>query len=102
LSLFIGNNRIDFDKASAAGPLTLCVNPARLEFNLDELMLDETAAVNFDQFAANTGARIPWAALDWTEKHFVLEAQDPALVHTNIFESEQFREAVYAAIDGHP
>jgi hypothetical protein len=99
LSLFIGGNRIEFDKISVAGPLSVGINPARLEFNLDELMLDETRAVNFDLFALNTGERIPWAALDYTEKHFVLEAQDPALVHTNIFESEQFKEAVYAAMD---
>jgi hypothetical protein len=102
LSLFIGNNKVDFNKVSTMWPMTVCVNPAKLEFNLDELMLDETEAADFDIFAANTAARIPWAALDYTEKHFVLEAQDPALVHTNIFESEQFREAVYAAIDERP
>jgi hypothetical protein len=99
LSFFIGGNRIEFNKISMAGPLAVGINPAKHEFNLDELMLDEVEAANFDQFTANTAARIPWAALDYTEKHFVLEAQDPALVHTNIFESEQFREAVYAAID---
>jgi hypothetical protein len=102
LSFFIGDRRADFVKKSAAGPLAAGINPAMLEFNLDELMLDETAAAGFDVFAANTGARIPWAGLDYTEKHFVLEAQDPALAHTSIFESEQFREAVYAAIDARP
>lgn len=102
LSFFIGGSRIEFEKKSGAGPLAASINPAMLEFNLDELMLDETAAVDFDIFAANTGARIPWAGLDYTEKHFVLEAQDPALAHTNIFESEQFREAVYAAMDARP
>jgi hypothetical protein len=100
ISFFIGGSKIEFDRISARGPLAVCINPARHEFNLDELMLDETAAVSFDLFAANTAAHIPWAALDYTEKHFVLEAQDPALVHTNIFESEQFKEAVYAVIDG--
>jgi hypothetical protein len=74
-------------------------NPDQNEFNLDELMLDETAAADFDIFSANTEGRIPWAALDFTQKWFVLEAQDPALVKTNLFETEQFKAAVRAVIN---
>ena len=47
----------------------------------------------------NTSDRIPYAALDYRQKWFVLEAQDPALIKTNLFDCEQFRAAVQAVID---
>jgi hypothetical protein len=100
LALYIGNKKIEFDrKSEAAAPFSLALNPAKNEFNADELLLDETAAVPFADFAENTEGRVPYAALDCREKWLVLEAQDPGKVKTNLFETEQFRAAVLAAIN---
>ena len=100
IALYIGSKKIEFEKKSeAAGPFALTLNPAKNEFNVDEILLDETAAVEFEEFAENTEGRVPYAALDYREKWFVLEAQTPDKVKTNLFETEQFRTAVQAVID---
>jgi hypothetical protein len=100
IALYIGNKKIEFDKKSdAAGPFSFTLNPAKNEFNADELLLDETAAVQFADFAENTEGRVPYAALDCREKWLVLEAQDAGKVKTNLFETEQFRAAVQAVIN---
>jgi hypothetical protein len=100
IALYIGGKKIEFEKKSeAAGPFALTLNPAKNEFNVDELLIDETAAAGFGEFAENTGGRVPYAALDHREKWFVLEAQSPDKVKTNLFETEQFRAAVQAVID---
>jgi hypothetical protein len=55
IALYIGGKKIEFEKKSeAVGPFTLILNPAKNEFNVDELLLDETAAVQFAEFAENT------------------------------------------------
>jgi hypothetical protein len=100
LSLFIGKSRVDFLKQDgAAQQMTLTLNEGQTEFNIDEFSINPGAAVNFSEFSDNTDNRIPYAALDYRQKWFVLEAQDPALIKTNLFESEQFRTAVQAVID---
>jgi glutaredoxin-related protein len=100
IALYIGDKKIEFEKKSeSAGPFALTLNPAKNEFNVDELLIDETAAVGFGEFAENTVARVPYAALDYREKWFVLEAQSPDKVKTNLFETEQFKAAVRAVID---
>jgi hypothetical protein len=99
LSLFIGESRIDFERKTQSAQLfSLTLNPDRHELNLDELLLDATAAIPFDQFTANTSMKIPYAALDYREKWLVLEAQNTAQVKTNLFETDAFRAAVAAAI----
>lgn len=55
-------------------------------FILDELFIDETVCENFEDFARNTDARIPWGTLDYKQKHFILDAD--GLV-TNIFDSKK-------------
>jgi hypothetical protein len=100
LAFYIGGKKIEFDKkTNSALKWSLALNPAKNEFNIDELLLDETAAVPFADFAENTEGRVPYAALDYREKWLVLEAQDPGKVKTNLFETEQFRAAVQAAIN---
>jgi hypothetical protein len=100
ISLFIGNNRIDFEKYNkTSGNMNVVINEDEDEFNLDELMIDRTVFVSFDDFSANTENRIPYAALDYREKWAVLMVDDPDKVKTNLFETEQFRSAVQAVIN---
>lgn len=93
LSVFIGKTEIAFDryeKTAADVSLTLNVDGDTLKnsFVLDELMIDATEPESFSDFSANTDARIPWGALDSSEKHFILDAD--GLV-TNIFGSDSIK-----------
>jgi hypothetical protein len=100
ISLYLGNRRFDFSRQSpAAEQIILELNTTRNEFNIDELLLDKTAALDFAFFDQNTSGRIPYAALDYREKWFVLEAQDTEKVKTNLFETEAFRTAVEAVVN---
>jgi hypothetical protein len=100
LSLFIGKARVDFVKRDGPSQqTTFTLNEWQREFNVDELSINPGVAVDFGAFSDNTENRIPYAALDHHKKWFVLEAQDPALIKTNLFDSEQFKAAVQAVID---
>jgi hypothetical protein len=95
LSFFINDKKVVFGRRTIAAQMFgVKINPAQNEFNLDELMLDETTALPFDIFSANTENHIPWAGLDYEKKWFVLEAQDADFIRTNLFESAQFEEKV--------
>ena len=100
-SLLIGKSRAEFRKRDSATQQIFILNESQSEFNIDEFSINPGVAVNFTDFSNNTTDRIPYAALDYRQKWFVLEAQDPALIKTNLFESEQFRTAVQAVIDSH-
>jgi hypothetical protein len=100
ISLFIAQKNVSFDRNSeTAQPQSLEINGGEDEFNLDELMIDETTALEFDAFSENTGKRIPWAALDYQQPWFVLEAEDVTKVKTNLFQTDEFRAAVEAVIN---
>jgi hypothetical protein len=100
ISLYIGGRQFDFSRqVSAPERISLELNPTRNEFNIDELLLDETRTLGFAPFVVNTGGRVPYAALDYREKWFVLEAQDPEKVKTNLFETDSFRAAVESVVN---
>ena len=100
LSLYIGKSKVDFIKQNGAiQQFSLILNEGKNEFNIDEFSINPGIALNFNDFVNNTDARIPYAALDYRKKWFVLEAQDPALVKTNLFDTEQFKTAVQAIIN---
>jgi hypothetical protein len=99
IALYIDDRKIEFDRQSDfAQPFSLTLNPMQAICNIDELLLDESVAVSFDAFLENTDKRIPYAALNHQERWFILEAQDTNKVKTNLFETEQFKAAVRAAI----
>jgi hypothetical protein len=88
IAVYIGSKKIEFIKRSvSAGPFSLTLNPAKNEFNIDELLLDETAAALFETFKDNTQDRVPYAALDYRENWLVLEARDTDKVKTCLKQS---------------
>jgi hypothetical protein len=100
MSIFIGHSRFDFNKYNQTeGNMDIAINEDEDEFNLDELTLDRAAVADFDGFSQNTVNRVPYAALNYLEKWAVLMVDDPGKVKTNLFETEQFREAVQAVIN---
>jgi hypothetical protein len=75
------------------------INEGRDTANIDELTIDRSVALSIAAFTSNTTAHLPYAGLDRTENWAVLMFDNPNRVVTNLFESEQFRMAVWAAIN---
>jgi hypothetical protein len=101
INLFIGQRQFAFDRMRpAAGPMPFTINEDMNRFNLDELSIIAEAAETLEAFSENTGNRIPYAALDYTQKYAVIMVEDPQKLRTNLFEGDQFRDAVRAIIDG--
>ena len=99
ISLFIGSAKIDFERHShTAEMFDFEINEEEDEINIDELSLVSGGAITFESFTENSEERVPYAALDYREKWFVLEAQDVAKVKTNIFDTELFKDAVRAVL----
>ena len=100
ISVFIADKCFDFLKSAfAVQPVNLKINELQDVLNLDELMLDPIMALDFQSFAANSEAGIPYAALNHEEKWFVLEAEDISKVKTNLFDTDAFRSAVEAVVN---
>ena len=101
IKFFINGRQFSFErKRPAADPLPFVINEELDLFNLDELSIITGAALSFETFSENSETRIPYAALDYTQKYAVIMVDDPQKLRTNLFESGQFREAVQAIIDG--
>ena len=97
---YIDNNQISLSRhRPIIDPLPFVLNEELSQFNLDELSI-VGALVGNAAFVANNADRVPYAALDYREKHVVVMVDDPEKFKTNIFESDQFKEAVQAIIDG--
>jgi len=97
---FIGDKQFSFQRMRPViDPLPFIINEDYALFNLDELSLIAGAAQTFQAFLENTENRAPYAALDYTQKYAVIMVDDPQKLRTNIFESNQFREAVQAIIN---
>jgi hypothetical protein len=99
--LFIGNTQYEITKhyQTTGEESDIAINEGRDTANIDELTIDRFAALALDSFIGNTTAHIPYAGLDYAQKWAVLMFDNPNRVVTNLFESEQFRMAVLAAIN---
>ncbi|MDR1904041.1 MAG: hypothetical protein LBQ88_17360 [Treponema sp.] len=100
-SLLIGNSSFDVTKhyQTADGESDIIINEGRGTVNIDELTIDRFAALAAASFIGNTITRIPYGGLDYTQKWAVLMFDNPNRIVTNLFEGEQFRMAVLAAVN---
>ncbi|GHV79184.1 hypothetical protein AGMMS49944_09750 [Spirochaetia bacterium] len=100
LSLYIDTTKIDVVKQNQAlQDIDVTINEDRDEINIDELTIDRTTALAAAAFYTNTEKYIPYGALDYMQKWSVVMFDNPNRVYTNLFESEQFKMAVKAAIN---
>jgi hypothetical protein len=100
ISIFITDKRFDFLKTSFDNqPVTMLINELLDALNIDELYIDPVTALDFSDFAENTEARIPYAALNHEESWLILEAEDLNKVKTNLFDTDVFRTAVEAVVN---
>jgi hypothetical protein len=99
--LFIDNTQFEITKhyQTIGEESDIAINEGQDTANIDELTIDRFAAISIASFISNTTAHIPYAGLDYTKKWAVLMFDNPNMVVTNLFESEQFRMAVLAAIN---
>jgi hypothetical protein len=97
----IGSRQFSFNRQRpVSDPMPFALNEDLGEFNIDELSIIAGAAEDFEAFSRNNENRIPYAALDYTQKYAVIMVDDPEKLRTNLFEGEQFRDAVQAIIAG--
>lgn len=99
--LFIGTTQFEVTKhyQTTGEESDIIINEGRDTANIDELMIDRSAALAIAPFSSNTAAHLPYAGLDHAGKWAVLMFDNPNRVVTNLFEGEQFRMAVLAAIN---
>ena len=98
ISLFVGRKKVEFSRYSISQTGgTATFNREMNSFCLDELYID-TDEENFAVFISSTLDKIPWGTLDYTKKHFILDAADLSEVHTNLFDSDIFRQKVLEII----
>jgi hypothetical protein len=101
LSLYINKIKVDFArKSSGQSQISVNINESKGSVIIDELMIDKTAALPFDDFSDNTVNKIPYAALDANDNWLVMEAQTPNKVKMNWLSSDVFRDAVLAIVQG--
>lgn len=98
ISLFIGKKKVDFSRYSASQTSGIAVfNKEMNSFCLDELYID-TVAEDFEMFVTSSLNKIPWGTLDYTKKHFIIDAADLRDFHTNLFDSDIFKQKVLEII----
>lgn len=91
----------DFDRMESSGQLNFMLNQNKTSVIIDELLIDTTTAATIADFAERTAKRIPFGTLAEDENWFLLLADNPANIKTNIFEAPQFKTAVEAVLREH-
>ena len=92
---FTDDKKKDFNRFNSSASEGIAVfNSEKKSFMLDELLIDSSTAISFEQFTKNSQQKIPWAALTKDEKHYILDTDNSDNVRGNIFSSKIFRESV--------
>ena len=86
-------------KESFTGTVSVDINPSMGSMLLDELLILDGTAMTPSDITANTDTRIPYAHLDWHEKHFVLDVNG-SKVWTNLFDSAFYANWIRNYING--
>jgi len=85
---------VSFIRNSETALLTsLVLNSQKKSMLFDELLVDTTTAESLEVFTCNTVQRRPWGALPYSDErnYFILEAENTALIKTNIGKSSELR-----------
>lgn len=99
ITAYLNDQKIEYDRYSAAPEAAEArLNESRGSFILDELMIDPDTAEAFEDFAETTANKVPFGALDWREKWFVIDAENLANIRTNLWDAPSFKEAVRTII----
>lgn len=104
ITCYIGHHKKTFARYSASNDNpTAVINDPDHSLILDELLIDETVAESFASFTETTDNKIPFGTIPTTEEPLILVAKEDAngkpILKTNIFNSDEFKDAVQAIID---
>ena len=92
---------VNFNRMESSGQLNILLNQNKTSVIIDELLIDTTTAATVADFAERTAKRIPFGTLAEDENWFLLLADNPEKIKTNIFEASQFKTAVEAILREH-
>ena len=99
ITVFIGTQKKEFTRWNVAQSSSTAVfNAEKNSFCLDELYIDVSAEA-FESFRQSSLDKIPWGSLDYTKKHFILDTADTDYFHTNLFDSQLFKDKVLEVIN---
>ncbi len=100
ITLYLRDRRLPFTRwGTGIQEATAVLNAGAMSFQLDELLVDTTAARDFADFVDGTHDKVPWAALDHRKKHYILDAAEPDNITGNLFTSRAFERAVLRVLD---
>ena len=92
---------VNFNRSELSGRLNILLNQNKTSVIIDELLIDTTTAATIADFAERTAKRIPFGTLAEDENWYLLLADNPEKIKTNIFEAPQFKTAVEAILREH-
>ena len=99
LFLYINNSSWGFPSQSGStSNNSIDINETVGLFIIDEFMVDPVTAENNALFKTITRERIPWGSLDYQKKWTIFDVADPAYFKSNIFQSQDFKDAVQEII----
>lgn len=102
ITLCLRDRRIPFTRwGTGIQEASAILNEGGTSFQLDELLVDTTSARDFADFVAGTHDKVPWAALDHKQRHYILDAAEPDNITGNLFTSGAFERAVLRVLDKH-
>lgn len=101
---YIGSSKMVFARYSRDPTgATAIINDNNHSMIIDELFIDETLAESFSSFVKTSEDKIPWGALNSESNYMVLHANEDSngkpLIKTNIFKSDEFKNAVKSIIN---
>ena len=97
LSVYVNNFKFDFaSPGTRTDAVVVDINPSRGQFLVDEIIVDATVAETEASFTTNTVQKKPWAALSDAHDWFILDVKDPTHTKTNLFQCQDFNDAVLA------
>ncbi|MGL5957801.1 MAG: hypothetical protein ACRCZZ_04310 [Phocaeicola sp.] len=81
------------------GNLSYTINENKHSLSLDEVLVDNTSSISFEEYKRNLGLPLPWSALEKTENWLVLFINNLNAFKTNIFNTGIFRKTVDEQIE---
>lgn len=101
---YIGATKVTFARYSVDhSGATAIINDSEHSMILDELLIDDTASESFASFVKSSEDKICWGEVDHSDDYLILHANEDEngkpLIKTNIFNSDEFKNAVKAIID---
>ncbi len=100
ITLYLRDRMLPFARyGTGIQEATAVLNAGEMSFQLDELLVDTTRARDFADFVEGTHDKVPWAALDHTKRHYILDAAEPDNITGNLFTSRAFERAVLRVLE---